>query len=96
MAWLRTVPGGVEVVVWVVPRSSREGIDGLHGDGLRVRVTAPPHGGEANRAVLRLLAEATGARAELTMGSTSRRKTVLLRGSSLRAASLALTPDPPP
>lgn len=43
--------------VKVQARARREGIAGVHDGALRVRVTAPPVEGRANRAVLTLLAE---------------------------------------
>lgn len=65
----------------VVPRSSRDRIAGLLGDRLKLQVTSPPVEGEANRAVLELLARSAGlpARAAtLHAGSSGRSKTVRL------------------
>ena len=64
--------------VRVTPRAARDRIDGFDGDGvLRLRVTAPPAEGEANVAVVKLLARALGLPARdvvLVSGATARRK----------------------
>ena len=65
---------------------ARAGADrvGPYRDGvLRVRVTRPPAGGEANRAVLRLVARALGigpSRLRLVSGDRGRRKRVAVDG----------------
>lgn len=72
---------GAVVRVRVVPGASRSEIKGRHGDMIRIRVTAPPEGGRANRAVVDLLSQATGGRAAMIVGgATSRVKLVLIRG----------------
>jgi uncharacterized protein (TIGR00251 family) len=80
-AWLRVVAGAVEVRVRVVPRSSRSRIAGVIGDRLKLQVTSPPVDGEANLAVLELLAKSAGLpvrAATLAAGTTGRSKTVRL------------------
>lgn len=47
-----------DLEVSVVPRASREAVGPMVDGILRVRVTRPPTDGEANRAVLRLVAAA--------------------------------------
>jgi len=41
----------------VQPRARQAGVDGIHGDRLRVRINAPPVDGKANTALLDLLAQ---------------------------------------
>ncbi|MDA0232397.1 MAG: DUF167 domain-containing protein [Chloroflexi bacterium] len=70
--------------VRVQPRASRSEVGGLSEDGvLRVRVTSPPSDGEANDAMLKLLAKHLGvARGVLTIvrGESSRNKVIEVAG----------------
>jgi uncharacterized protein (TIGR00251 family) len=49
-----------QLQIKVVPGSSRDQIAGLLGDALKIKVAAAPQRGEANRAVVRVLARALG------------------------------------
>jgi uncharacterized protein YggU (UPF0235/DUF167 family) len=67
----------------VVPRASGERVGPLVDGVLRVRVTRPPVDGEANRAVIRLLADAlevSSSRLELVSGAAARRKRIRVAG----------------
>jgi uncharacterized protein (TIGR00251 family) len=67
----------------VQPGANREGVVGVFGHALKLRVQAPAASGKANHAVLRLLAREFGAPAaslSLTAGETSRDKRVLFAG----------------
>ena len=83
---------GISIALRVTPRGGRDGIDGLEqlSDGrsvLKVRVRAIADGGEANRAVLALLAKSLGvtkASVSLLSGATSRLKQVAVEGDSGR------------
>jgi uncharacterized protein (TIGR00251 family) len=70
-------PEGELLAVRVQPRARRDEVVGWEGGALRLRVTAAPDGGEANRAVSRLLAGALGvapSRVVLVRGATTRDK----------------------
>lgn len=78
-----TGAGGTLLRVRLTPRASREGIEGVVGDRLVIRVNAPPVEGKANRALVRLLAETFGFRpsaAAVVRGEASRNKTVFVSG----------------
>jgi uncharacterized protein (TIGR00251 family) len=59
---LRIAPDRVEFTVKVVPGSARTEIVGLWDTALKIAVAAPPEGGKANAAVLKLLAARLGVR----------------------------------
>ena len=68
--------------VYVQPRSSRASIVGIHQDALKIKLTAPPVGGAANKQCLQLLAKALGIpKSSLTIdsGQTSRHKQIRIR-----------------
>lgn len=80
--------GAVRFSVRVQPRSSRAGIDGLHGEALKLRVNAPPVDGAANAAVIEVLAEALGVprrAVRIVAGDSSRSKLVEVDGVSAEA-----------
>ena len=75
--------GDVLVDILVAPRASRSRIGPVHGDRIKVAVTAPPVDGAANAAVTELFARALGLRrgdVEVIRGHGSRRKTLRLAG----------------
>jgi len=77
--------GAVRFAVRVQPRASRAGVEGVHGDALKVRVHAAPVDGAANDAVIAALADALGVAkrdVRIVSGETSRSKVVEVRGVS--------------
>jgi len=83
-------PGGVTLSVRLTPKGGRDAIDGIAqlADGrcvLKARVAAVPSEGEANTALLRLIAKAVGVPPRdvaLTAGATSRVKRLAVSGHS--------------
>ena len=69
--------------VAVIPRAASDAVGPFVDGTLRVRVTRPPADGEANRAVLRLVARALDiapSRLELVAGARGRRKRIRVIG----------------
>lgn len=83
MPFVKSTPDGCELTLKVVPGASRERVVGPLGDALKVQVAAAPERGNANAAVLDLLAEALGVprrQIELVRGQTQPRKVVRVTG----------------
>lgn len=87
-------PAGVMVTVRLTPKGGRDAIDGIErmADGsavLKVRVRAAPTEGEANAALVKLMARSLGVApraVELAAGATARIKRLRISGD---AAGLA-------
>jgi len=80
---LREHAGAITFDVLVQPRASRAKVGPLHDGRLKLAVTSPPVDGEANAAVVELLAKTLGvarSAVEIVAGESSRRKTVRVRG----------------
>lgn len=81
--WLRSAEGGSVLAVWIQPRAARDEVVGVQGDALKIRLCAPPVDGQANDALVRLLAKRLDlprAAVTLATGHTGRRKTLRLDG----------------
>jgi uncharacterized protein (TIGR00251 family) len=75
--------GGVRLSIKAVPGASRTRVVGELGGALKVAVAAAPERGQANRAIVELLAEALKvpeASVIITRGQTNPRKEVTVRG----------------
>ena len=85
------MPGGVALAVRLTPKGGRDSIDGIEllADGrsvLKARVRAAPSEGEANAALLRLIAKAVG---------VPPRNVALSAGATARIKRLTISGDPP-
>lgn len=87
---------GISIALRVTPRGGRDDIDGIEvlSDGrpvVKVRVRAIAEGGEANRAVTKLLAKVLGVRkrdVRVLSGTTSRQKQVAVDGDPRKLGEL--------
>ena len=80
---VRDASGGFAFDILVQPRASRAKIGPMVGDRLKIGVTAPPVDGEANAAVIELLAKRLGiakSAVQVVAGASSRRKTIRVMG----------------
>jgi uncharacterized protein len=76
----------VSIDILVQPRASRARIGPEHDGRIKIAVTAPPVDGEANAAVIELVAKALGiARSSVAIvaGATGKRKTLEIEGVTL-------------
>ncbi|HET9275210.1 MAG TPA: DUF167 family protein [Gemmatimonadales bacterium] len=87
------IPGGVRLRLHIQPRASRTELAGLHGDALKLRVSAPPVEGAANDAVIRFLAGRLGvprSAVRIVSGASGRRKVLAVTGVTVEAVESAL------
>jgi uncharacterized protein (TIGR00251 family) len=85
MLFIQDHPRGILITVLIQPKSSKNEIAGLHNDALKIRLTAPPVKGAANKMCLNFLAKCLNVPKsclEIVSGHTSRTKRVLYRPKS--------------
>ncbi len=76
-------PASTLIFIKAVPGSRKDQIVGPLGNRLKVKVSAPPEGGKANRAICDLIAGTLGVRprdVEVVTGASAPEKTVRVRG----------------
>jgi uncharacterized protein (TIGR00251 family) len=85
MVLLRESKNGLTFDIHVIPHASRAEIVGAQEGALKIKVTAPPVEGAANKACIKLLAKELGlkkSRMEISSGAKSRKKTVMIKDIS--------------
>ncbi len=85
---IRESAGSVTFQVKVHPRARKDAITGVHGDALKLALTAPPVEGRANDAVVEFFADLLRLpRSSVTIaaGQTSRNKVVRIAGITAAA-----------
>ncbi len=90
--WVRYDPSidALILELHIQPGASKTSVAGVHGDRLRLRLAAPPVDGEANRALVRFLADRLSVPqrdVDILHGAGGRRKTVQVRGAGPGAAA---------
>jgi uncharacterized protein (TIGR00251 family) len=82
MIFIRENPHGIIFKVFVQPRSSKNMIASLHGDALKIKLTAPPVDNAANNTCIKYLAKCLGVPTtslQILTGHKSRMKQILLQ-----------------
>ncbi|MCK4533878.1 MAG: YggU family protein [Syntrophobacterales bacterium] len=76
---------GVVFNIRVIPRASRCELAGVQGDALKIRITAPPVEGVANKECIRFLSDMLGvkrSKIKIIAGHKSKNKKVSISGIS--------------
>lgn len=92
---LQSLPDGSLLLrLHIQPRAASNGFAGLHEDLLKLRLTAPPVDGKANKAVIAFLAHLfhlPKSSLIIKRGQQSRNKTVVITGADVHQISSILT-----
>ena len=73
----------INIFVQIQPRSSKDQIVGLHDGRLKIKISALPVGGKANRSLIGFIAKELGvskSKVEIVKGHTSKLKTLKVLG----------------
>ncbi|WP_446010657.1 DUF167 domain-containing protein [Candidatus Electrothrix sp.] len=85
MPYLQTQPdGSLLLSLYVQPKAGKNAIVGLHDDAIKLRLTAPPVDGKANKAVIAFWAKSLKipkSAVTIKSGLQSRMKKILLNGA---------------
>ena len=84
-AYVSESAAGVVIKVQVQTRASRDEVVGPYGDSLKVRITAAPVAGAANKHLIKFLAKQLKipqSQLSLKSGGTSRAKSITIEGMS--------------
>ena len=95
MSWFEDKGDYLIINIRAVPQASKDGIQGIMGDALKVRIQAPPVEGKANAHLIKFLSKLwkiPRASIELLSGETGRNKRLRISNPSakLRAALLTI------
>ena len=83
--YVRDCEKGVVLRVQVQPRASRDEVVGPHGDALKIRITAAPVEGAANKHLLKFLAKKLKipqSQLSIQSGARSKNKSISIQGIS--------------
>ena len=84
--------GGYLLSIYVQPRAAKNVVVGLHGQAIKIRLTAPPVDGAANKMCLQFLAKqlkVPKSALRIESGHSSRSKTVFCRCEETEGSKIA-------
>ena len=82
MLYIREEKDGLAFRVFILPKSSKNVVSGLYEDSIKIKITAPPIDGAANKLCVKFLAKClkvSKSSIEIMSGKTGRKKLILLR-----------------
>ena len=82
MLFIKKNSNGVIFKVFIQPKSSKNMITGIYGDALKIKLTAPPVNGAANKMCIKYLAKVLKipqSKFDIISGHTSRIKHLLIK-----------------
>lgn len=84
--FIEQTPKGLYLRIRLQPRSSRNSVEGVQDNALKIKITAPPVEGEANKALIEYLSKLIGVKKsslQIDSGEKSKDKRVKVDGVSL-------------
>ncbi|WP_313020145.1 DUF167 family protein YggU [Atlantibacter hermannii] len=78
--------------LYIQPKASRDAIIGLHGDEVKIAITAPPVDGQANAHLVKFLAKqfrVTKSQVSIEKGETGRHKHIVITEPQLIPPAIA-------
>ncbi len=91
MNWFRQQHDSLTLNIYVQPGAKQNSIAGLHGESLKIRLTAAAIDGRANEAVVKYLAtlfKVPQRQVKITQGQKSRWKVIVISGSHFNPTGL--------
>ena len=85
--------GSITIAFYIQPKASRNRIVGLHGNALKLSITAPPVDGKANEAVNKFVAKffkVSKSSVRIASGKNSRNKLIHIDGITFDTAKTIL------
>ncbi len=89
--FLKKHADGYIINVYVQPRAAKNAVAGIHDQALKIRLTAPPVDGAANKMCLQFLAKQLNvpkSALQIKSGHSSRRKTVLCHCEQVKGSKI--------